>query len=96
VRTRFTPAGREAFRRIIENIRRNNPQAARGFHERIARALRMLAQFPESGRVIPEFRSLGYREVIVVPYRVFYRIEGETVWIAGIWHGAQRPDAPEQ
>jgi hypothetical protein len=48
-----------------------------------------LEKFPDSGRVIPEFPELPYREVIVVPLRFFYRVEGRFVWIVAAWHGAQ-------
>jgi toxin ParE1/3/4 len=56
--------------------------------------LRRLEQFPESGRVLPEFPDLPYREVIVAPYRFFYRVAGETAWVVGVWHGAQIPEEP--
>jgi toxin ParE1/3/4 len=32
--------------------------------------------------------------VIVAPYRFFYRVAGETVWIVAVWHGAQTPKDP--
>lgn len=58
-------------------------------------ALRRLELFPESGRRIPEFDDLPYREVIVAPYRFFYRVGVETVWIVAVWHGAQIPREPD-
>jgi plasmid stabilization system protein ParE len=57
--------------------------------------LRRLEDFPESGRIIPEFPELPYREVIVSPYRFFYKIKEETIWIVAVWHGAQLPRKPE-
>ena len=45
--------------------------------------------------MIPEFPELPYREVVVPPYRFFYRTEGKTVWIVAVWHGAQLADEPE-
>jgi plasmid stabilization system protein ParE len=56
--------------------------------------LRRLERFPESGRVLPEFLDLPYREVIVAPYRFFYRVVDRTVWVVGVWHGAQIPEEP--
>ena len=55
-------------------------------------ALRRLEEFPESGRLIPEFPGLPHREVIVPPYRFFYRVIGKTVWIVAVWRSAQMPD----
>ena len=55
-----------------------------------------LERFPESDRVLPEFPELPYREVIVAPYRFFYRVAAKTVWIVSVWHGAQTPEEPER
>jgi plasmid stabilization system protein ParE len=44
--------------------------------------------------VPPEFPDLPFREVIVKPYRFFYRIKDKAVWIVAVWHGAQLPDQP--
>ena len=55
--------------------------------ERIITASERLGVFPESGRVMPEFPMLGYREIIVSSYRVLYRVETQTVWIVAVVHG---------
>jgi toxin ParE1/3/4 len=75
-------------------IRRDNPGAAWRFRQRTEKVLRRLEEFPESGRVIPEFPDLPYREVVIAPYRFFYRLKGDTVWIVAVWHGAQLPKNP--
>jgi toxin ParE1/3/4 len=59
------------------------------------RSLLRLEQFPESGRVLPEFPDLPFREVVVPPYRFFYRVKGKTIWVVGVWHSAQLPEEPE-
>jgi plasmid stabilization system protein ParE len=94
VRVRFTPTGRAQFLAAIAYIRRENPAAAARFRQRAEQALRRLEQFPESGRVVPEFPDLPYREVIVPPYRFFYRIKEAAVWVVAVWHGAQPPEEP--
>jgi plasmid stabilization system protein ParE len=94
VRVRFTPTGRAQFLAALAYIRRENPTAAARFRQRAEQALRRLEQFPESGRVVPEFPDLLYREVIVSPYRFFYRITEATVWVVAVWHGAQPPKEP--
>ena len=40
---------------------------------RVETVSRRLERFPRSGRLLPEFPDLPYREVIVSPYRFFYR-----------------------
>ena len=94
MRVRFTPTGRAQFLAAIAYIRRENPAAATRFRQRAEQALRRLEQFPESGRVVPEFPDLPYREVIVPPYRFFYRIKEAVVWVVAVWHGAQPPKEP--
>ncbi|MEX2145519.1 MAG: type II toxin-antitoxin system RelE/ParE family toxin [Candidatus Rokuibacteriota bacterium] len=94
MRVRFTPSGRKRFLDIVGHILRENPIAARRFTRRAHTVLKRLERSPQSGRVLPEFPDLPYREVIVGPYRFFYRIAGKTVWVVAVWHGAQIPEEP--
>jgi toxin ParE1/3/4 len=77
------------FLKALSYIALDNPQAAIRFRKRVERALRRLTRFPDSGRLIPEFPDLPFREAIVPPYRFFYRREGKIIWVVACWHGAQ-------
>jgi len=90
----FTPSARDEFLSAIAFIRRENPIAARRFRKRVETVLRRLARFPESGRRIPEYPDLPHREIVVAPYRFFYRVERSAIWIVAVWHGAQLPVTP--
>lgn len=90
VKVRFTPSARLQFLGALEYIRRDNKSAAKKFRLRAEKVLGRLEKYPESGRSIPEFPELPHREVIISPYRFFYRIEKKTVWIIAVWHGAQK------
>ena len=94
MKVHFTPSARAQFLSALTYIRRDNPGAALNFRERVESALRRLEEFPNSGRIVPEFPELPYREVIISPYRFFYRAKGEIVWIVAAWHGAQLPEDP--
>jgi len=94
VKVRFTPSARAQFLSALTFIRRDKPAAAIRFRDRTETILRRLEDFPESGRVVPEFPDLPYQEVIIPPYRFFYRIKGDVVWIVAVWHGAQLPKEP--
>lgn len=95
MKIRFTPSARIQFLSALAYIRRDKPDAALRFRRRAETVLTRLVKFPESGRVIPEFPELPQRDVVVAPYRFFYRVKGKVVWIVGVWHGAQIPNVPE-
>lgn len=94
MKVRFTPSARDQFLSALAYIRRDNPSAAVNLRNRAEKVLRRLEEFPESGRVVPEFPELPYREIIIPPYRFIYRIQAETVWIVAVRHGAQLPEEP--
>ena len=96
MRVRFTPSARRQFLNVVAYILRENPAAARRFKHRAQTVLRRLERFPQSGRTLPEFPDLPYREVVVAPYRFFYRVAGATVWVVAVWHGAQIPEEPRR
>jgi toxin ParE1/3/4 len=91
----FTPSARVQFLSAIKTIRRNNQTAARKFRLQAEKTLKRLSRFPQSGAMILEFPELPYRETYIKPYRFFYRVRDDTVWIVAVWHGAQIPDEPE-
>jgi len=93
LKVRFTASARDQFLVALAYIRRDKPSAAVRFRKRAETSLKRLQRFPASGRVIAEFPELPYREVIVPPYRFFYRVKGDTAWIVAVWHSAQIPDA---
>ena len=84
---RWTQRARDDLRDIHDFIARDSPRAAEALVERLLTATEHLAAFPESGRVVPEFPTLGYREIIVSSYRVLFRLADNTVWITAVVHG---------
>jgi plasmid stabilization system protein ParE len=94
VKVTFTPSARTQFLSALSYILRDKPSAALNFRNKAEKILRRLEDFPESGRIIPEFPELPYREVIISPYRFFYKTKGDVVWIVAVWHGAQLPNVP--
>ena len=96
LKVRFTPPARAQFLAALAYIRADRPFAARAFQQRVNAVLARLGDFPDSGRVVPEFPDLQFRDVIVDPYRFFCRVKGGTVWVVATWHGAQIPDVPAE
>lgn len=57
---------------------------------RILAKIATLKRFPERCRIVPELRRIGvrdFRELIVGPYRVFFRIDASIVGIVGVLDG---------
>ena len=50
-----------------------------------------LQEFPELGRIVPEYRDDNIREIIFRPYRIVYRVDHERAFceIARVWHSAR-------
>ena len=94
MRVQFTPSARAQFLSALSYIRKDKPSATVSFRNRTEKTLKRLEDFPESGRIIPEFPELPYREVVISPYRFFYRIKNNIVWIVAVWQGAQLPKEP--
>ncbi len=90
----FTPSARRQFLSGIGYIRRDNPLAAVRFRRKAEKGLRRLIRYPKSGRLVPEFPELPYREIVVSPYRFFYRVHKGNIWIVAVWHGAQLAAPP--
>lgn len=74
---------------IAEYIALQNLTAAKELVQKVFAKVERLEAFPESGRVPPELEHLNYREVVVSPCRVFYRYDGEKVYILFVMHMEQ-------
>ena len=94
-RVLFTPAAREQFLAALAYVVADDPAAACSLRDRAADSLSRLADYPESGRVLPEFPDLPFREVVVPPYRFFSPVKDDSVWVVAAWRSAQLPGEPE-
>jgi plasmid stabilization system protein ParE len=87
----IAPSAQTDLADIVRYIAQHNSDAAArlGF-ELITRA-ESLADFPEIGRMVPEFRQPDLREIICRSYRVIYRLQREDkrIQIVRFWHGAR-------
>lgn len=72
---------------IIESLAKDNPSQAKKIFNKIHRAASGLYHSPKRGRIIPELQEQGllqYRELIISPWRVMYRISGKTVLVLSV------------
>jgi len=72
---------------IAEYIALDNVTAAQDLVEEVFAKVERLEEFPKSGRVPPELKRSRYREVIVGPCRIFYRINKDKIYILYVMRG---------
>jgi len=96
VKIRFANTAKISLHSALNFIHQDNPTAAVNFLERVEKTLRRLEKHPESGRRIPEYPELPYRELLVLPYRLFYKIDGKRIIYVAVWHTAQIPIEPKK
>jgi len=90
MKVRYSPrafADREA---IFAYLDQRSPQGARNVKRAIVNAIRLLGSHP---RMAPLTDEPGVHELIVPrrPYKIYYRIKGEEVWIVHIRDARRQP-----
>lgn len=66
---------------IADYIALEDPTAAGDLVKRVVAHIGQLAEHPDSGSRPPELGRSRYRQIIEPPCRVFYRFDGEKVFI---------------
>jgi len=64
---------------IAEYIALDKVSAAKKLVQKVFKRVELLTDSPNSGRKSPELSESRYREVIVGPCRIFYRVSGDEV-----------------
>lgn len=87
----LTPSARRDLRDIVRYISLDAPERAVTFGQLLVSSTKRLGEFPEMGRVVPEFGDSFIREIIVRSYRVIYRIDPveRRIDVVRFWHGAR-------
>ncbi|MEA2326556.1 MAG: hypothetical protein QOE68_1515 [Thermoanaerobaculia bacterium] len=77
-------------------IARDKPEAAVKWLEGLFNSTNDLADFPQSGRIVPEIRLPEYREIVYRrSHRVIYNVDKSTVSILTVRNFAQLLDLSE-
>ena len=88
---KWSPSAKLDLKDIAAFIAEDDLSAAQRFVESLFQAVEKLADFPQSGRVVPEFGDPAIREVIRKPCRIVYRIytTKSVIEIVRVWHAAR-------
>jgi plasmid stabilization system protein ParE len=71
------------------------PDVGNRFLKEIISHVERLADFPESGCIVPEFGIANLREIIHAPFRIVYRLDGNRVRVIRIWRSERILQMPE-
>ena len=88
---RLLRVAEDDFTEIVSYIAADRPSAAEAFATKIEKNLQLLSRSPRLGRVPKEeeLARLHYRYLVVENYLIFYTIEGQTIYVHRILHGAR-------
>lgn len=77
---------------IMEYIAQDSPPVAYEKFMEIKEKASCLHAFPERGRIVPELKTQGiiqYRELIIAPWRIIYRITENIVHVLSVLDARQ-------
>lgn len=73
---------------IHAHVARDSQVYARRLVDRLTRRSQQIADFPLSGRKVPELDSNQIREIIEGSYRIIYYIKPDQIDVLAVLHGA--------
>ena len=83
----WTNVAENDLKGIIEYISINNPHNALKILQKIKNKASNLYTLPERGRVVPALQEQGisqYRELVVPPWRLIYRIAEREIYVLSV------------
>ena len=78
------------LKQIIDYIAIDSPGNASRILQKIKQKVSALYSMPVRGRIVPELKEQGihtYRELIIAPWRIIYRISDTTVFVLSVIDG---------
>jgi plasmid stabilization system protein ParE len=85
----WTDTAVEHLDALYAYVARTSEEYAKRLVDRLTSRSLQIAQFPLSGRVVPEMGVEQIREVVEGPFRIVYHIKPDRVDVLAVLHGAQ-------
>jgi len=73
---------------IHAHIAQDSPEYAKRMVDRLTRRSQQIAEFPFSGRKVPEYDVDQIREVIEGSFRIIYYLKSDQIDVLAVIHGA--------
>ena len=84
----WSKAARRDLEAIVSYLADRSPQAALSTLDRLEARAKSLVALADRGRIVPELGLLHvqqYRELVVPPYRIVYRVRGSQVLVLAVF-----------
>jgi plasmid stabilization system protein ParE len=79
---------------LVDYVSLTSPVYAEGMVSRIDQRLQLASTHPEIGRMVLDVEDPALRELVVPPYRIFYRIRPDAIEVLAVVHERRHlPDA---
>jgi len=95
MRVVWTDTARRHLAAIHEYIAHDSPRYAMRMVDRLLARSEQLEQFPESGRMVPEYDDPRIRQLIEPPYRIIYRVRDNRIDVLAVVHSARQSLGPD-
>lgn len=89
MKVHWTDTAEDHLDAIYAFIAKDSPEYALRMVDRLTRCSQQIADFPLSGRKVPEYEMEQIREVIEGPYRIIYHIKSDQIDVLAVIHGSQ-------
>ncbi|MFH1961727.1 MAG: type II toxin-antitoxin system RelE/ParE family toxin [bacterium] len=89
---RWSPRATSNLEEICDYIGKDSVYYAGIFAKEVNAIIKTIPQFPEAGRIVPEYGDKNLRERIYGNYRIVYRLKRDIVEIVIISNGARLLD----
>ena len=83
----WTASAQQDLLEIVQYIAADSIDTALQIISKIENKAKSLSQYPKRGRVVPELLTVGfagYREIIIRPWRLIYRIDNQRVYVLAV------------
>lgn len=77
----WSPLAIAQVRENAEYIALDKPAAAEKWVDNVFESVNVLANFPESGRVVPEIDRKEIREIVKGNFRIIYKIKDDHIFV---------------
>jgi len=85
----WTEPALDSLKAIVDYIAEDSLVYAERFAHNVVVAPRILAEYPQSGRVVPEYKDEAIRELIYGAYRIIYQIRGSNCYVVAVIHASR-------